>query len=105
MLRYNKEYLEKIELGKQVAVIIDEGTVREESLIRAHKEALDLYRKQRPRIDIAMVQLRPWQQLLMKIIAKSSDREVFWICGFNGNEGKSWFQSYLETFYGYTMLA
>ena len=32
LLQTNQEYLEKIELGKQIALIIDEGTVREESL-------------------------------------------------------------------------
>ena len=35
----------------------------------------------------------------MEIITIPSNREVFWICGFYGNEGKSWFQSYVETFY------
>ena len=29
---------------------------------------------------------------------------MFWICGFSGNEGKSWFQSYLETFYGFARV-
>ena len=104
LLQNNQEYLEKIELGKQIAAIIDEGVVREESLTRAHKEALDLYRKQRPNVDIQMVQLRSWQQILMKMISKPSNREVFWICGFSGNEGKSWFQSYLETFYGFARV-
>ena len=40
----------------------------------------------------------------MEIISIPSDRDVFWICGFSGNEGKSWFQSYLETFYGYARV-
>ena len=97
LLHNNQEYQNTIEMGEKIAVIIDKGVVCEESLIRAHKAALDLYRKQKPRIDIAMVQLRPWQYLLKKIVSKPSDRAVIWICGFNGNEGKSWFQSYLET--------
>ena len=84
--------------------IIDEGTVREESLAKHYKDAFDMYRKQRPRIDIQNVQLRTWQQNLMTLISTPSDREVFWICGFVGNEGKSWFQSYLETFYGYARV-
>ena len=71
LLQNNQEYLEKSELGKQIAAIIDEGVVREESLTRAHKEALDFYRTQRPRrVDIQMVQLRSWQQILMKMISK-----------------------------------
>ena len=52
LLYNNQRYLEKIELGKQVVSIIDEGIVREESLEKNDKDALDMYRKQRPRIDI-----------------------------------------------------
>ena len=104
LLQDNQDYLEKIELGKQIAAIIDKGTVREESLKRNRKEALDMHRKQKPRIDIQSVQLRIWQQELMGIITTPSDRDVFWICGFSGNEGKSWFQSYLKTFYGYAQV-
>ena len=77
LLQDNQDYLDKMELGKQIAVIIDKGTVREESLTRIRKEALDLYRKQMPRIDVGMVQLRSWQQDLMQMIAKPSYREVF----------------------------
>ena len=105
LLDDNQQYLDKIELGNQIASIIDEGVVREESLNRDHKEALDLYRKQMPRIDIHLALLRPWQDQLMKMISNScSHREIFWICGYNGNEGKSWFQGYLETFYGYARV-
>ena len=47
-----------------------------------------MYRKQKPRIDIQnFVQLRLWQQQLMGIITTPSDSDVFWICGFSGNEG------------------
>ena len=89
LLHDNQIYLDKIELGNQIATIIDEGTVREESLKNHHKEALELYRKQMPRIDIQSIQLRPWQQQLLR--AKSSNRQVIWIWGSRGNEGKSSF--------------
>ena len=44
LLHDNQMYLDKIELGTQIATIIDKGTVRE-SLKNHHKEALELYRK------------------------------------------------------------
>ena len=28
------------------------------------------------------------------------DREIIWIIGQEGNEGKSWFQSNIQSFYG-----
>ena len=33
-----------------------------------------------------------------------SDREVIWVWGQTGNKGKSWFQGYLETRYGYARV-
>ena len=39
LLRDNPDYLDKIELGKHIASIIDKGIVREESLTRIRKEA------------------------------------------------------------------
>ena len=34
-------------------------------------------------------------------VLKPSKRHVYWIVGSKGNEGKSWFQDYLQTKYGY----
>ena len=103
LLRDNQEYLYQIELGKQISNIIDEATIREESLTIERKKALILYRKTKPTIEIANVQLRPWQESLMNMMIPS-ERTVFWIIGSKGNEGKSWFQGYLETFYGYSRV-
>ena len=104
LLQDNQEYLDKIELGKKIGLIIDEGVVQEESLTRVRKEAMCLFRKQMPKIDIHLVELRPWQQTLMEMTSQPSQREVLWIWGMKGNEGKSWFQSYLQTFYGYARV-
>ena len=101
MFKDNQKYLENIELGKQVDNIIDKGVIREESLIKERKYALDLYRKLRSCFDITTVQLRQWQQDAMKYFESPTTRQVIWIRGNNGNEGKSWFQNYVQTFYGY----
>ena len=97
LLRDNQIYLDKIELGTQIAIIIGKGTVREESLANHHKEALELYRKQKPRIDIQSIQLRPWQhELLLEVTP--SQRHVIWIWGSRGNEGNHGFKAILKTF-------
>ena len=101
LLKDNQLYIEKIELGKKIALIIDEGMVREESLTRDRKQALDLYRKQRPRFDVANVELRPWQEQAIELIENPSERQVIWITGRQGNEGKSWFQCYMESYFGF----
>ena len=43
--------------------------------------------------------LKPWQEKLFKIL-KPSEREIIWIVGSRGNEGKTWFQEYIEHYYG-----
>ena len=104
LLQDNQDYLENIEVGKQINTIIDKGVVREESLSRHRKDALDLYRKQKPTRDMLQVELRPWQQELMEIIATPTEREVIWVQGIKGNEGKTWFQDYLTSFYGHARV-
>ena len=54
-----KEYLKTIDLGRRINAILDEGEVPEESLKRHRKEALDLYRKQKPTRDMLEVELLP----------------------------------------------
>ena len=105
LLRDNQLYLEKIELGKNISSIMDEGIVREESLTKERKLALDLYRRQEPRFDISLVQLRPWQEAALKLFESPTERQVIWITGRQGYEGKSYFQSYVESYFGYHRVA
>ena len=101
MLKDNQKYLEMIDHGKNIASIIDKGIVREESLSKERKYAVDLYRKQRPRFDIANMELRSWQEQALTIIEKPTERQVIWITGRQGNEGKTWFQCYVEAYFGF----
>jgi len=101
-MKHNKQdYLDKIEMGEQISTIMTEENIREESLTKEHKEALKIYRNQMPRIDIQDVELRLWQQQLLDIIETPSEREVIWIKGLQGNEGKTWFQKYVQALFGH----
>ena len=42
--------------------------------------------------------LKPWQEQLLNLM-ETSQREIIWVCGVKGAEGKSWFQEYLEHHY------
>ena len=101
MLMENEQYKAKIELGRIVADIIDEENINEESLSREKQESLLLFRKQQPQFNISEVELRSWQQDAMKYFDSPSERQVIWIRGNNGNEGKTWFQKYVQSFFGY----
>ena len=85
--------------------IIGDGDASEESLAKDDKNALDLYRKQKMLIDISNVLLRSWQEKLFEKFKNPSDREVIWVCGMQGNEGKSFFQAYVESWFGYARVA
>ena len=103
--RNNQRYLEKIELGKNISSILDEGIVQEDSLSNEHRSALEIYRRQEPRCDISAVQLRPWQEDALKLIDFPSERQVIWVAGRRGYEGKSWFQNYIQAYFGYHRVA
>ena len=71
-------------------------------LVKITNNALDLYRKQQVRVDITSVELRLWQQHAFKLFDENeNDRKVIWICGARGNIRKSWFQNYVEAYFGY----
>ena len=97
----NRRYIIKIELGRMISGILDEKSINEQSLNKEKQEALNLYRRQQPQFTILDVELRPWQQDAMKYFESPTKRNVIWIYGRNGNEGKTWFQNYVQAFYGY----
>ena len=94
------EYKNKLKLGKIIYEEIEEHEISEESLRREYKEAKELYIKHKKNIDLDNVILRPWQKALLNHI-KPSTREVIWVIGKHGNEGKSWFQEYMESKFGW----
>ena len=48
VLQQTITYRETVDLGRRLTVILDKGIALEEALSREFKDALDLYRKQRP---------------------------------------------------------
>ena len=96
----NEEYKEKLERGKILYEEVNQQGIQEESLCQEYKALLDIYRKQKKNIDIENVTLRSWQESLLKYM-KPSHREIIWVIGVKGNEGKSWFQEFLESKFGW----
>ena len=96
----NEEYKYKLERGKILYEEVNQLGIQEESLCQEYRVLLDIYRKQKKNIDIENVILRPWQESLLQYM-KPSDREIIWVVGVKGNEGKSWFQEFLESKFGW----
>ena len=62
-----------------------------------------MYVKNKQNIDVENVILHPWQETLRNYI-KPSDREVIWVIGCKGNEGKTWFQEFLASKFGWSRM-
>ena len=90
-----KENEEKLENGKLIEEYIKTENIDPEILQRKHKEALQT----KIPTHVVDVTLRVWQKVLLKYI-EPSERGIFWIVGRRGNEGKSWFQRYLQNLRG-----
>ena len=103
-LQNQQLYLEKIELGKQVATIIENGDVIYESLGKIDKEAFDTYRKYL-KVDISDIVLRKWQEEAMKLFDSPTERQVIWITDILGGKGKTFFQKYVVGYYGQSRVA
>ena len=101
LLKNKTIYLERVKIGEEISkyLIIDE--IPEESLSKDDKECLELYRNQQVRLDINKVELRPWQKDAFQLFESPTERNVIWIYGPRGNIGKSWFQNYIEAYFGY----
>ena len=101
MVKDNNEYKRKIKLGRKVYKILGETDIEQGSLALDRKEALDIYMTHKSDyFTDKVVQLKPWQESLLEYVQKPCDREIFWVVGKGGNEGKSWFQKYVKSWLG-----
>ena len=94
------KYKQDMEVGKIVAKSIKDGGIPQDSLSNEHKEALDLYWNKKELLSIENVVLKSWQESLLQYL-KPSDREIIWVQGAKCEEGKTWFQTYIEAKFGW----
>ena len=81
--------------GKILTKLLDKEDINPLSLRSEHLKALEVNSLRK---EEEFDSLKPWQEQLLKLI-ETSDREIIWVCGKTGAEGKSWFQKYLEHYY------
>ena len=100
--RDNEVYQKNVKIGEQISILLKSENIPEMSLSKQNKFCLDLFRAQKPTIDVENTELRLWQDQLLDIIEDNQmdDRKIIWVIGREGNEGKSWFQSYIQSLYG-----
>ena len=102
LVKNNNVYLSRVKVGEMISKILYEGDIREQSLSKEDKEALDLYREKVNNMNVNEVDLRLWQKDAFDIFQQpANDRTVTWIYDEDGNSGKSWFQNYVQAYFGY----
>ncbi len=86
----NELYFKKMENGKHIFDMIENGEIEQESLSRDNAHAFGVYNKMRPIIDVKSMELRAWQDQVLQLVEEPTSRHIIWIIGRRGNEGKSW---------------
>merc|ERR1712236_82367 len=96
----NDKYMQDMETGKIIAKAIKEGKLPQDSLCCEDSEAFHLYWNKKQLMNIDNVILKPWQTALLHYM-KPSYREVIWVQGAKCEEGKTFFQEYVESKFGW----
>ena len=92
LLNDDQTYTRKIERGRTICDILEHGSAREDTLSRRRTTGKRSNRKNMPMRNLSNTELRIWQQHLLDNISSPSDREVIWVIGQKGNDGKTWFR-------------
>jgi hypothetical protein len=88
-----QEFNRKKEMGRKIKEIMDNtANFNENALPKEMKEALDIFNLYGKSNKILKTNWRGWQQGLREYLNKPTEREIIWVIGEKGNEGKSFFQ-------------
>ena len=102
MITAEREYRQTLEEGKCVSILLNMNKdLSEESLTYVYKKALKLYRQtQMQHMSVyENAVLKPRQKEVMKLIEQPTPREVIWVVGQTGGEGKTFLQNYIKYYY------
>ena len=96
------EFRRKLERGRLIESILKTcPDTMEEALSHADRESLKLYQiSYEGNMDMDSVVLKPWQEDVIKLIDIPSERNIYWIVGSKGNEGKTFIQKYIHQQFG-----
>ena len=90
-------YDDIVETGQIVNdVLVEVDNINPNSLRKEYKMALEINSLKKEKMCEA---LKSWQGKVLDLM-KPTEREIIWISGRKGAEGKSWFQEYIEQCYG-----
>ena len=100
MLKSDREFKEKMEIGRKMYQFVKEYDLDEKSIPKEMREPLEIYKEQKQGVEVENVILKSGQESLLNYM-RPSYREIIWVQGRYCGEGKSWFQEYVESGYGF----
>lgn len=99
--KFKEDYEKKLNRGKLLHKVIMSDDYNVDILPIVDRECLRLYTNFLGESEeLVDVTLYPWQTDLLKELEKPSERQVIWVYGEVGKEGKTWMQGYIEKQYG-----
>ena len=102
MTNAERQYRRNLEVGEAVSTLLNSNEyLSEESLMDKYKKALKLYRESQVRhVPVSEhATLKPWQKEILTFIKQPTHREVIWVVGQQGGEGKTFLQNYIKYYY------
>ena len=99
MTQAERQYRQKLEVGETVSTLLNSNEhLSEESLSNEYKKALKMYRQsQVQHVPVYKhATLKPWQKEVLTFIQQPTLREVIWVVGQKGGEGKTFLQNYIK---------
>ena len=88
-----QDFNRKKEMGRKIKEIMENNAnFNENALSKEKKEALEIFNLYGKSSQVVKTNWRGWQQGLRTYLNKPTEREIIWVIGVKGNEGKSFFQ-------------
>ena len=102
MTSAERQYGQELEVVESVSTRLrTHEHLSEQSLSNKYKKASKFYRQSQvqhvPMYENAM--LRPWQKEILTLIEQHTYREVIWVVGQQGGEGKTFLPNYVKYYY------
>ena len=102
MTNAERQYRRNLVVGEAVSTLLNSNeNLSEESLTDKYKKALKLYRELQVRHVPAYehATLKPRQKEVLTFIQQPTHREIIWVVGQKGGEGKTFIQNYIKYYY------
>ena len=104
LIHRQKEFKRKLELGTIINNFMEKNELEKEALSTDELEALEIYENHGKKQNLVKTTWRGWQNELLRYLDQPSQRQVIWVIGKSGNEGKSFFQENVQAVYGYARV-